>query len=185
MGLSFPQLGGGQPQSAFALCQAEPTLHFHPFTFILAVLSLVSGPTFLGAAQGRTRKPDAMLLAEAEILTVSVYLVRQNAAGIMPFPFPKSFDYHLQVSGLVVCVKRTVFQASPTVHNTDVKLCTKFHSFSGFSTHNGANKGLAHADDPVRNTVRVMIVHVLLLFIDGADRVQTLRLPGSQSLAEG
>ena len=81
-------------------------------TFIPVVLSLISGLTLLGATQGRTRKSDAMLLAEAEILPVSVYLVRQDATGIMPFPFPEAFNHHLQVSGLVVCVKRAVWKIS-------------------------------------------------------------------------
>lgn len=137
----------------------------------LGICQLWSHPSWAGP---ESRMLDAMLLPEAEILLVSVYLVRQDASGIMPFPFPKAFNHHLQVSGFVVCVKRAVFRTCPAVHNADVELCTEFHSFSDFSTRNGPNEGLTHADDPVSNTVGTMIVHVLLLLIDGADRVQTL-----------
>ena len=37
---------------------------------------------------------------------------------------------------------------------------------------------LAHADDPVRQTMDVVIVHGLLPHINGADRIQALQLTG-------
>ena len=60
----------------------KPTLYFHTLTLIPVLLSLVSGFALLGATQCRTGEPDSVLLAIVEILTVSVDLVRQNAAGV-------------------------------------------------------------------------------------------------------
>jgi len=46
-------------------------------------------------------------------------------------------------------------------------------------------KGLAHTDDPVRHAVCPVVVHVLLLFIDGTDGIQTFCLPHSQAIPHG
>ena len=71
-----------------------------------------------------------------------------------------------------------------SIHNTDVQLRTKLHWLSRFSPHNGPNEGLAHTDDPVRNAVGAVIVHVLLLLIDGADRIQTFHLSCGQRFSK-
>ena len=81
--------------------------------------------------------------------------------------------------------KRTALRPRPSVNDTDVQFRAKLHRLSRFSPHNGPNKGLAHADDPVRYAVGTVIVHVLLLLIDGADRAQTLRLARGQIFSEG
>ena len=81
--------------------------------------------------------------------------------------------------------KRTALQPRPSVNDTDVQFRAKLHRLSRFSPHNGPNEGLAHADDPVRYAVGTVIVHVLLLLIDGADRAQTLRLARGQIFSEG
>ena len=82
MGSGFPQLCGDQTHAAFTFRQTEPALHFHTLAFIPVILCLVSDLTPLGTPQRRTGEPDSVLLAIVEILTVSVDLVRQNAAGI-------------------------------------------------------------------------------------------------------
>ena len=82
MGSGFPQFCRDQPHATFALCQTEPALYFHTLALIPVVLSLVSGFALLGATQCRTGEPDSVCLAIVEILTVSVDLVRQNAAGV-------------------------------------------------------------------------------------------------------
>lgn len=78
---------GDQSHAAFALCQAEAALHFHAVAFILVILILVSGLAFLGPSQHRTEKPDAALFAIAEIISVSVDFIRQNADWAMSLPF--------------------------------------------------------------------------------------------------
>ena len=88
-------------------------------------------------------------------------------------PFPADFPPHCRR-------QRTTLQPCPSVNDTDVQLRAKLHRLSRFSPHNGPNEGLVHADDPVRYAVGTVIVHVLLLLIDGADRAQTLRLARGQ-----
>ena len=89
----------------------------------------------------------------------------------MPLSRSEPLCHFPQISCLIVGVKRTALQPRPSVNDTDVQLRAKLHRLSRFSPHNGPNKGLAHADDPVRYAVGTVIVHVLLLLIDGADRV--------------
>ena len=89
----------------------------------------------------------------------------------MPLSRSEPLCHFPQISCLIVGVKRTALQPRPSVNDTDVQLRAKLHRLSRFSPHNGSNEGLAHADDPVRYAVGTVIVHVLLLFIDGADRV--------------
>ena len=126
-----------------------------------------------------------MRVAIAEILPVSVDFVRQDPAGVMPLSRSEPLCHFPQISRLIVGVKRTALQPRPSVNDTDVQLRAKLHRLSRFSPHNGPNKGLAHADDPVRYAVGTVIVHVLLLLIDGADRAQTLRLARGQIFSEG
>ena len=95
MGRSLPQLCGDQPHATFALCQTEPALHFHSLALIPIVLSLVSGFTLLGPPQSWAGKTDPMCLAIAEILPVSVDLVCQNTAGVMPLPLAESLCHLL------------------------------------------------------------------------------------------
>ena len=185
MGRSLPQLCGDQPHATFALCQTEPALRFHALTLIPIVLRLVSGFTLLGPPQSRAGKTDPMRLAIAEILPVSVDFVRQDPAGVMPLSRSEPLCHFPQISRLIVGVKRTALQPRPSVNDTDVQLRAKLHRLSRFSPHNGPNEGLAHADDPVRYAVCTVIVHVLLLLIDGADRAQTLRMARGQIFSEG
>lgn len=95
MGRSLPQLCGDQPHATFALCQTEPALHYHSLALIPIVLRLVSGFALLWAAQCRTREPDSVRLTIAEILPVSVDLVCQNTAGVMPLPLAESLCHLL------------------------------------------------------------------------------------------
>ena len=104
----------------------------------------------------------------------------QDPAGVMPLSRSEPLCHFLQISRLIVGVKRTALQPCPSVNDTDVQLRAKLHRLSRFSPHNGPNEGLVHADDPVRYAVGTVIVHVLLLLIDGADRAQTLRLARGQ-----
>ena len=98
----------------------------------------------------------------------------------MPLSRSEPLCHFPQISYLIVGVKRTALQPRPSVNDTDVQLRAKLHRLSRFSPHNGPNEGLAHADDPVRYAVGTVIVHVLLLLIDGADRAQTFRLARGQ-----
>ena len=54
MGRGLPQFCGHQSHAAFALRQAESTLHFHTLALITVVLSLVSGLTLPGTPQYQT-----------------------------------------------------------------------------------------------------------------------------------
>ena len=184
MGGSFAQSGHDQPHATFALCQTEPALYFHTLTLIPVILSLVPGFALLGATQCRTGESDSVLLAITEILTVSVDPVRQDTAGIMPFPLPEPFCHLLQIPSFIVGIKGAAFQPSPPIHNTDVQLRPKLHRLSRFSPHNGTDEGLAHTDDPVRHAVGAVIVHVLLLLIDGTDRIQTFCLACGQRFSK-
>ena len=103
----------------------------------------------------------------------------------MPLSHSEPLCHFPQISRLIVGVKRIALQPRPSVNDTDVQLRAKLHRLSRFSPHNGPNERLAHADDPVRYAVGTVIVHVLLLLIDGADRVQTLRLARGQIFSEG
>ena len=94
MSSGLPQFCGDQPHAAFALRQTESALHFHTLALIPVILGLISCLIPLGSSQCRARESDSVLLAITEILTVSVDLVRQNTAGIMPFTLPEPF-YHL------------------------------------------------------------------------------------------
>ena len=183
MGGGFPQLCGDQPHTAFPLGQTESALHFHTVAFITVILRLVSGFALPGPSQRRAGEPDAMLLAKAEVFPVPVYL--QDAAGIMPLPIAEPFCHLLQFSSLIVGVKGADLQPRPPIHNADIQFCAELHRFSGFSTHNGTHKWLTYADNPVRYTVRAVVIHVLLLPVDGSDGIQTFRLPRIQHFPEG
>ena len=157
MGRSLPQLCGNQPHATFSLRQTESALHFHALALIPIVLSLVSGFTLLRVPQSRTGKTDPVRLAIAEILPVSVDFVRQDSAGVMPLSRTEPLCHFLQISRLIVGVKRTALQPRPSVNDTDVQLRAKLHRLSRFFPHNGPNEGLAHADDPVRYAVGTVI----------------------------
>ena len=86
MGGGFPQFCGGLPHTAFALGQTEPALYFHAFAFIPVILRLIPVFSLPGLSQRQTGEPDSVLPAIDEIFTVSVDIVRQNAAGIMTLP---------------------------------------------------------------------------------------------------
>ena len=60
------QLCCDQTHPALTLCQAEPALHFHTFTFIPIVLSHVPDFTLLWLPQCRTGEPDAMHLRKLD-----------------------------------------------------------------------------------------------------------------------
>ena len=94
MGSGFLQLGSNQTHATFPFRQAKPALYFHAFTFIQVILRLVLNLTLSRSAQSRAGEADSVFLAITEILTVSVDLIRQNTAGIMPFTLPEPF-YHL------------------------------------------------------------------------------------------
>lgn len=95
MGRSFPQPCSDQSRAAFAFRQTEPALHFHALALIPIVLSLVSGFALLRPPQSRAGKADPTRLAIAEILPVSVDLVCQNTAGVMPLPLAESLCHLL------------------------------------------------------------------------------------------
>ena len=102
----------------------------------------------------------------------------------MPLSRSEPLCHFPQISRLIVGVKRTALQPRPSVNNTDVQLRAKLHRLAGFSTHNGTNERLAHADDPVRYAVGAVIVHVLLLLIDGTNRIQTFHLSRGQRFSK-
>lgn len=126
-----------------------------------------------------------MCLAIVEILTVSIDLVRQDTAGIMPFPLPEPFCHLLKIPCLVVGVKGETFQPCPPIYNTDVQLRAKLHRLTGFSPYNGSDEGLAHTDDSVRHAMGTVIMHILLLLINGANRIQTFHLSRGQRFSKG
>ena len=156
-GPQSPAAFSDQPHATFTLRQTESALHFHALALIPIVLSFVSGFTLLGPPQSRAGKTDPMRLAIAEILPVSVDFVRQDPAGVMPLSRSEPLCHFLQISRLIVGVKRTALQPRPSVNDTDVQLRAKLHRLSRFSTHNGPNEGLAHADDLVRYAVGMVM----------------------------
>jgi len=93
----------------------------------------------------------------------------------MPFPFPEPLCHHWQILRLVVGVKGKTLQSGPAVRHTDVQLRAKFYWLSRLAPHNGTQERLTDADDPVRNRVAAVVVHILLLLVKRADR----REPGS------
>ena len=82
--------------------------------------------TFSGGERLRLNLAHAMFLAIAQILPVPVDLIRQNPAGIMPFPFPEPLCHHWQILRLVVGVKGKTLQSGPSVRHTDVQLRAEF-----------------------------------------------------------
>ena len=81
--------------------------------------------------------------------------------------------------GYLFCVRflnLTAFQPCPPVYNADVQFCSEFYRLSRFASDDRANERLTDADDALRNTVGGVVVHVLLLLIDFAQRVETLSL---------
>ena len=105
MGDGLAQLCHDQSQSALALGQAEPPLHFHPLTFVQKILRLVSDFVLLRPAQRGTGEPDAALFAKPQVLPVAVDLICQNPTGIMPLPFLEPLCHCRQIPSLVVGVE--------------------------------------------------------------------------------
>lgn len=102
----------------------------------------------------------------------------------MTFSLPGALCYLLQIPRFVISIKETAFQPHPTIHTTNVQLRAKFHRLACFSPYNRTNERLAHTDDQVRHAVRSVIVHVLLLLIDGAEHVQTFHLLRGQGFTK-
>ena len=90
----------------------------------------------------------------------------------MSLSLTETLCHFLQIQRLVVGIQGAELQPCPPVHNADIQLCAELHRLAGFSPHDRTNKRLADADDPVGNGMGMIIVHVLLLLIDGADGVQ-------------
>lgn len=81
----------------------------------------------------------------------------------------------------VVGVKEMDFQARPTAHNAESGFAPNSTGFLAFPRTMGAEKGLAYADDLIRNVVRMAIVHILLLrmMVRGMSRRSACRLASS------
>ena len=77
------QFGGQQTQAALALGQADVALDLHPITDIGVVLLFVGKFILFRPAQCRPGKPDAVLVAKAQILPVAVDFVGQNPLWIL------------------------------------------------------------------------------------------------------
>ena len=92
----------------------------------------------------------------------------------MPLPLPESFCHGSKIPRLVVGVEGEALQSRPAIHHTDVQLRAEFYGLSRLSPHNGAQERLTDADDPVRNRVAALVVHVLLLLIERPDRCETV-----------
>ena len=183
MGRRLPESGTHQTQTAFALGQRETALHLCPLTFIYKILPSVHDCVFFGSPQSRAGKPDTVLLAVIQIFAVPVDFIRQDPLGVAALPGPKSLHNILQIPSLVIGVKRTVFQPRPAVYQADVQLGAKLHRFSGLPPHYGTNKRLAHTYNPIRDAVGMVVVHVLLLGVDGTDGLQPFQLSDEEKRA--
>lgn len=176
MGGSLPQFDSNQPHAAFAFGYTEPALHLYTVTFIPVVLHSISYLALFRTSRCRIGQPDAAFLAIGKILPIPVDLICQNAAGVVSLPFAKTLCHCLKIPRLAVGIKGAELQPCPSIHNADIQLCAELHRLAGFSPHDRTNERLADVDDPVGNAVGMVVVLKFLLFIDGADGVQMLRL---------
>ena len=85
------QLCRHQSHAALALRQAEATLYFHTLAFVYMRLPLIWSDIFLWPAERRTGEPDVALLAICQIVSIAIYLVREDPLVIMPFALVETF----------------------------------------------------------------------------------------------
>ena len=97
--------------------------------------------------------------------------MRDNA-----LPLIESLDDVFQIAGFIIGIERGSFQPCPAAGYADVQFHAELHRFAGLSAHNETDKGLAHADDPIRHPVGAVIVH-----IDVSEEVIVDTLPTQKS----
>ena len=183
MGGGFPNPYSDQSHVTVAFCQTELAFHFHPLTFIPVNLSFTSSLIFSVPPQRRTGTSDSVCYSIDKIILFTVTRVRQDATWITPFLLPKTFCHFLKIPGHVIGIKGVKLQQCPPIHNADIRFCPKLHQLFCFLTHNELAKLLTDTDDPVRDTMGAVIVHVYSVMHDGTNCIHPLCLPHSQILS--
>ena len=94
----------------------------------------------------------------------------------MPLPLIEALDDVFQIAGFIIGIERCIFQPCPAAGYADVQFLAELRRFADPSTHDGTDKGLAHADEPIRHAVGVVIV-----YIDVSEEVIVDTLPTQKS----
>jgi len=68
-----------------------------------------------------------------------------------------------QIAGLIIRIPPDLLDKTETIDQTHRHLGPKFNRTFGLATNNGTNVRLMQADNPVCDTVRLTIIHQLLL----------------------
>ena len=184
MSSGFLQLCSNQSHAAFPFRQTKPALYFHTFTFIQIILCLVLNLILsrsLPRAGPDNRIPRSLQVAED--FHGSGKFVCQNTAGIVS-PHAHRTVLPLPAGSLPRCRRRDEQHSRRVQPSTTLmsSLAPNSTGFPAFPRTIGANKRLTDTDDTIRNAVRSVVIHVLLLLVDGSQRIQPLHLPVGQGL---
>lgn len=67
-------------------------------------------------------------------------------------------------------------RSCPLIHDADIKLCVELYRFPRFDPDDWADERLTNTANAFRSAVNLVVVHIFLLPIDFAQRVETLGL---------
>lgn len=88
----------------------------------------------------------------------------------------------MRISLSLIGIKRQLLYPGHSFFvKTELYPCSEFHWCGCLSANNRTNLRLADTDNPVRNRVHFVLIHVLLLFADFVNHGKLFGLPGCQS----
>ena len=118
-----------------------------------------------------------MLPAIDKVVSIPVDFICQDAFWIMPRSFEISLSGCDENITFVIGIKRHLFYPGHSLFvKAEIHLCPELHGCSCLSPDNRTDVGLADTDDPVRNRVHFIFIHVLLLFINLVNHGETFGL---------
>ena len=122
----------------------------------------------------RAGEPDSMLTAVFQVFAVPVDLVRQDPLRIVTGPCMVVLDRSDQNITFVVCIERLLLDPGHAVIvDAHIEFCSELRWVLGFTSDDRPDVWLTDTHDPVCYLVSPVAVHVVLLFIDLSNHVQS------------
>ena len=123
-----------------------------------------------------------MFPAVCKVVSVPIDLICQNTFRIISCSLKIPFHGYNENITFAIGIKRQLLYPGHSFFvKTQIRFCSKFHWCTRLSTDNRTDVRLADADNPVRNQMYFVLIHVLLLFVDFVNDAKPSRLPGCQS----
>ena len=104
-----------------------------------------------------------MLFAESEIVSVPVDLIGIDHSWVMSMTLLESFQRILECNAFIESVKAKIFHEGESIDYADRKLGTKLNGGILDAANDCSYKTHVQADDPIRDTVLFLLIHLKLL----------------------